>query len=116
MINGFGQCKWTDGRHYTGQWVDDKMQGEGEYQFTDGQSYKGQFLDDECHGFGVWKWGNGKTYEGNWEVGKRHGKGILREPGSSAGIEVEYNHGVRVGGSSTRNTLKSVLDEEPPKI
>lgn len=30
-----------DGSQYTGEWIDDNIEGEGEYIWTDGKSYSG---------------------------------------------------------------------------
>ena len=50
---------WPDGKHYVGEYENDKKHGEG--QFT---------------------WETGRQYVGGWSQGKQHGKGYLIEDGN----------------------------------
>ena len=34
MINGFGRYEWPDGRHYVGEWLDNKMHNKGRYEWN----------------------------------------------------------------------------------
>ena len=54
LRNGKGTlCRW-DGNRYTGQWVNDKMEGYGSFIWkAENQKYTGQFLKDQRHGLGI---------------------------------------------------------------
>ena len=43
---GKGNMIWKNGRNYTGDWVDSKIQGKGVMVFENGDVYKGEFMDD----------------------------------------------------------------------
>lgn len=38
--------KYSDGRQYKGEWLNDKMHGYGEFTWPDGKSYEGQYVED----------------------------------------------------------------------
>lgn len=38
-----GEYKWSDGRKYKGEWLDNNMHGKGEYIWTDGRMYVGDY-------------------------------------------------------------------------
>ena len=38
---GQGTYKWADESVYTGNWVDNNIEGEGEYKWPDGRVYNG---------------------------------------------------------------------------
>lgn len=75
--NHVGTYKWSDGREYTGDWLDSKMNGNGTYHWPNGKTYKGAFIDDLREGYGMMIWDTGKSYKGYWKKGKMHGKGKL---------------------------------------
>ena len=41
------------------------MHGKGVFKWTDGKRYEGQYVNDKKEGFGVFVWENGKKYEGD---------------------------------------------------
>jgi len=41
MKNGNGMQKWADGSHYTGEWIDDVIQGRGKYTWGDLRVFEG---------------------------------------------------------------------------
>ena len=41
MANGFGRLIHSDGDVYTGEWKDDKAQGNGTYKHLEGAKYHG---------------------------------------------------------------------------
>ena len=73
-IDGQGEFKWPDGRHYIGEFVNSCMEGYGKLSWLDPKvnpqlppsksTYKGQFVANIFHGQGKITWGNGDTYEG----------------------------------------------------
>lgn len=77
-IEGQGEFKWPDGRHYIGEFVNSCMQGYGKLIWHDAKNaqgaasksvYKGQFVANIFHGQGKINWGNGDIYEGEFENG-----------------------------------------------
>lgn len=50
-----------------------KLNGKGIFTWTDGRKYTGEFVDDIKSGFGMLEWPDGKVYEGMWENGVQHG-------------------------------------------
>ncbi|MEE4248363.1 MAG: hypothetical protein V2I33_23505 [Kangiellaceae bacterium] len=53
------------------------MDGQGVFTWTDGRKYSGAYIDDKKHGYGVFEWPNKRRYEGNWADGKQHGHGAF---------------------------------------
>lgn len=64
---------------YSGQWVDDKMEGTGEYHFASGAVYKGSFKHNVMEGEGQYFFTDGATYKGGWHNNKMHGKGVYAD-------------------------------------
>ena len=52
------------------------MEGVGIYKWSDGRSYTGEYIDDKKHGYGIYRWQDGRKYTGYWYFGKQHGLGI----------------------------------------
>ena len=54
QIQGYGEFKWPDGRHYIGDFVNSQMQGQGKMSWPSRNGkktiYKGQFLANVFHG------------------------------------------------------------------
>ena len=46
------------------------MNGRGIYHWRDGRHYDGEYLNDKKHGYGIYKWNDGRYYEGYWLHGK----------------------------------------------
>ena len=45
-MNGYGVCKWSDGKVYSGYWLDNQKSGKGCYTWEDGRMYYGDYLGD----------------------------------------------------------------------
>lgn len=84
MLNGKGTYKWKDGKIYSGEFVNDKLDGNGIFLWPDKKKYIGQYKKDKKNGLGIFIWPNGKRYEGEWKDGKQHGYGILLNDTSKA--------------------------------
>ena len=76
MRNGFGNYFSSEGEIYSGNWKNDRIEGEGTFIYSDGRKYKGNFKNDVKDGYGEYYWPDGDIYKGFWKNGKRHGKGI----------------------------------------
>ena len=95
--HGRGTHSFSDGRHFVGQWIDDrmrhgtftfidgnvytgeyrnsKMNGRGKYTHTGGDVYDGEWVDNFMHGHGVYTYTHGGVYVGEWKHSKADGHG-----------------------------------------
>ncbi|XP_062912430.1 MORN repeat-containing protein 2 isoform X1 [Mobula hypostoma] len=73
--NGFGIHTTPDGIIYTGQWKNDKMNGNGKLVHPSGATYEGEFKDNTFHGTGIYTWPNNLKYIGNFNKNKLEGEG-----------------------------------------
>lgn len=97
--NVFGIQKYNYGT-YTGEWRNDKLDGDGcmEYfngdvcagefendnfndpngffRYANGDEYKGSFKNWKFNGQGTFTYADGRKYEGEWKNGKKHGYGV----------------------------------------
>ena len=95
--NGKGEEICEDKYKYTGDFVNDKWEGQGQLEnYETGDIYEGQFENGKINGKGIFKWKNGEIYEGDFVNGIKHGKGIHKFPEGSE-YEGEYNNGIREG-------------------
>ena len=62
---------------YTGEWKDNKPNGQGMMIFTDGMFYEGEFKDGQCNGQGTLTYANGDVYEGEWKDSRCNGQGTM---------------------------------------
>ncbi|KAJ4463000.1 putative MORN motif protein [Paratrimastix pyriformis] len=62
---------------YSGDWVDDRMEGYGTYFYENGEQYEGEWLQNKRSGFGTMYYQDGTRYVGHWENGLRVGQGTL---------------------------------------
>jgi hypothetical protein len=49
---------------YSGEWRDNKKEGNGSYIYSNGERYEGGWQRDKKHGFGTYKYRNGDSYSG----------------------------------------------------
>jgi hypothetical protein len=45
-MNGEGICSWSDGKIYSGNWLDNMKHGKGCYKWEDGRMYCGDYERD----------------------------------------------------------------------
>ncbi len=74
--NGKGTMKYSDGREYTGDWVDGVQQGQGIMKYNNG-IYEGEWYNGKRNGKGTYTWKDGKKYEGSYVDDVREGKGVF---------------------------------------
>ena len=73
QINGYGEFKWPDGRHYIGNFVNSQMHGEGKMTWHANNNeamkivFKGDFYSNVIQGTGTLKKSNGDIYKGFFE-------------------------------------------------
>lgn len=48
--------------NYSGQWVNDCMEGNGKYTFSSGAVYEGEFQNNMFEGSGTYRFADGATY------------------------------------------------------
>ena len=53
-MHGYGIYTWSDGRIYTGEFVDDLKEGEGTLEWPDGRKYVGSWIKNKQHGQGIY--------------------------------------------------------------
>jgi len=77
QIDGKGEFKWPDGRHYIGDFANSAMHGNGKLLWIDhnGQKaiYRGELQANQFHGQGKLTWSNGDIYQGSFENGQYSG-------------------------------------------
>jgi hypothetical protein len=58
-----GEGTYTNGpEEYTGQWVDDRMEGRGKHTFSSGAVYEGELVNNMFEGTGTYRFPDGSTY------------------------------------------------------
>jgi len=45
------------------------MEGKGSFSWLDGRHYEGDYKDDKKHGFGTFTWPDKRQYSGGWKNG-----------------------------------------------
>lgn len=69
-----GTYTWADGAHFTGHWVQDKMEGQGIYYYDDSASpaqLSGTFSNNLPHGVLIYISKSGSVLRTQWENGVR---------------------------------------------
>jgi len=74
--HGFGRWSYL-GDVYSGDWLDDGIEGNGEIQFSTGARYKGSWVKNRYHGYGEYQWPDQSNYKGEWRENRMNGKGTL---------------------------------------
>ena len=71
--NGYGICKYENGKVYLGEWKDNKYHGNGKLIYGEGDNreyLEGVFSEHKANGHCIFKFKNGDCYEGNMTDGK----------------------------------------------
>ena len=45
------------------------MHGKGVFTWTDGRKYTGEYVNDKKEGKGIFEWPDSRRYEGEWKKG-----------------------------------------------
>jgi hypothetical protein len=80
LRHGHGTMKYSNGNIYTGDWIEDRFDGNGEYIWADGRRYIGSFKSDKIDGKGTGIWPDGRKYEGEYKNDLAHGHGLVILP------------------------------------
>jgi hypothetical protein len=54
------------------------MHGKGTFTWSDGRKFTGEFLDNSKCGYGEMTWPDGRAFKGDWKNDKMHGKGLYK--------------------------------------
>ena len=73
--NCVGTFSWSGGFEYTGEWKDNKFNGQGSYTYPNGGRTVGEFKDGKRHGQGTHTYPNGERYVGEFKYDKADGQG-----------------------------------------
>lgn len=65
---------------YNGEWLRGKRHGTGSAHYEDGRIYTGQFYEDRVEGVGRLLLADTSVYTGAFKDGMRHGEGMLKQP------------------------------------
>lgn len=76
--SGKGTMKWPDGTSYTGSFAFGKPSGEGIMNYHDGNTYQGYFIDGLPSGEGKKILVDGTELSGNWVNGNLNGKAHIQ--------------------------------------
>lgn len=63
---------------YTGEWKDDRPNGQGIMWMSTGEVFEGEWKDGLLNGYATATWTNGDTYTGGWKEDLKEGQGILK--------------------------------------
>lgn len=115
--NGEGKQTWSDGRTFSGQFVDSQFWGRGRMTWTSDSgdiAYEGQYQADKKHGQGRMIWPSGKVYDGQWFEGQRHGRATTT---SKDGLQVEesWSYNLRVD-SGCKDKATTAIREATPRL
>ena len=80
LLDGTGRLVWNAQRHYEGQFVQGRLQGQGKLTVAHGV-YEGQFADGDLNGPGRYTGTDGQRYEGAFVDGEYDGEGALTDAG-----------------------------------
>ncbi len=80
-LEGKGRMVWVNGDEYEGDFSKDFRNGVGVMKYANGDVYRGEFRNGKIHGRGVYRWRNGETYEGNFTDGAMDGQGRINYSG-----------------------------------
>lgn len=99
--NVIGTLYFNDGNVYTGNWVDNIMQGKGQYRTPEGRVYEGFFVRGMFGSDGRLLYPTGEYYEGQVSRMSPHGSGRIKYTDGSS-YEGQFDMGIRSGSGTMR--------------
>ena len=111
-VTGLGECIYSCGDKYTGQWNSGLRWGSGRLCFNNGDRYSGSFENDKPNGEGEFLFRNNDRFIGHVKDGYFDGMGTYyysdgREYNGS--FESNFKHGHGVFTFSNKNTYEGVF-------
>ena len=116
----FGTHTWDSGNKYTGEWRDNKRNGQGTFTWGPnsewaGDKYVGEFKDDKRNGQGTYTFGPksdwaGDKYVGEYKNGERSGQGTYTFADGSKDVG-EFKDGLLNGFATEYSPDGSILKE-----
>lgn len=83
--------EFKNGKIYTGEWINNKIEGKGRLTWPDRSYFEGEFHNDRKHGKGTLVFPDNSSYEGVWNFGKLHGLATFIKDGVAK--KGEWNYG-----------------------
>ena len=108
--NCYGEWKFENGNRYSGEWANNKKNGQGTLFFPDGDKYIGKFRDDQYNGYGIYSWADGQKYAGQWANDKRNGQGTASYSNGKKYIGL-YKDGQK-NGYGTLYSANGTIDQQ----
>ena len=105
---GKGVYKWSDGRVYEGDYVNDQRHGHGHFVYPNGDHYVGSYANGMRSGRGKFTFSDGSSYNGEWQDSKYHGYGELKEINESY-YKGDWKHGMKHGRGKEYEAEDSLL-------
>ena len=74
---GWGECKYKNGSHYQGFWLNDMRHGVGSIEYSNKDKYTGNFIKNKKDGAGKYFFcSHNYEYNGFWKNNMKNGRGI----------------------------------------
>uniref|UniRef100_A0A7S3MWI8 Uncharacterized protein n=1 Tax=Strombidium inclinatum TaxID=197538 RepID=A0A7S3MWI8_9SPIT len=94
QFHGFGKYYFVDsGKVYTGQFIENNIEGEGRMDWSDGSYYIGDFVNGKMEGKGIKTFANGNSFEGLWKNNLQHGQGTYYNAKTDKATQEVYREG-----------------------
>ncbi len=77
LVRGFGTRTFNSGNKLTGQFIDNKLEGNGKIEYASGAVVEGFFVSNKLNGTGRINWPDGEVLEGNFVDGLLNGEGVV---------------------------------------
>ena len=120
QIQGYGEFKWPDGRHYIGDYVNSQMHGHGKMTWFDtnpstGEQikmvYKGNLFANVIQGMGILHKSNGDCYEGEFSNATFNGEGIYTWVNPKLKYKGQFRNGL-IHGCGVLHSTHGVYEGE----
>ena len=80
LKHGYGQCLFSNGDLYDGDYHMNVIHGHGTYTYRDGSTYSGEYRNGKYNGKGVLSLWTKESYSGKFKANQRSGYGLCTFP------------------------------------